>query len=155
MSETNTQLTGGCMCGAIRFQVTGAPDRVLNCHCESCRGHTGAPMATLAVLKASQVQFSGKARKAYQSAPGVERAFCPDCGTSLTWETVFGDEGALCAIHISAFDEPDALPPTGHSFYCERIDWFDSVDRLPRHEGFVAGSEPVRYGPQRDEPSGR
>lgn len=106
-------------------------------------------MATLAVFRAEQVSFTGTARKPYQSAPGVERAFCPACGTSLTWETVFGDEGQMCAIHISTFDDPEALPPDGHSFYPERISWFDVADDLPRHKAFVAGSTPMQYGPQK------
>lgn len=153
MAKTASTQTGGCMCGALRYEVSGAPSRVLNCHCQSCRRHTGAPMATLAVLRADQVTFSGDARKLYPSAPGVERAFCGTCGTSLTWETDFGDEGRLCAIHISTFDHPDALPPTGHSFFPERIAWFDVADSLPRHEAFVAGSDPLHYGPAKEEPS--
>ncbi len=148
MSETTNSSTGGCMCGAVRFEAAGASSRVLHCHCKSCRQHTGAPMATLAVFEAGQVRFSGDERTRYISAPGVERAFCAKCGTSLTWETVFGDEGAMCAVHISAFDTPDALTPTGHSFYSERISWFDVADQLPRHEGFVAGSTPLQFGPK-------
>ena len=135
------------MCGAVRYETQGGSSRVLHCHCQSCRSHTGAPMATLAVFKADQVNFSGDDRKTYQSAPGVERAFCANCGTSLTWETVLGDEGLLCALHISTFDNPDALTPTGHSFYPERISWFEIADGLPRHESFVADSEPLHYGP--------
>ncbi|MDH3660973.1 MAG: GFA family protein [Alphaproteobacteria bacterium] len=154
MPKTANNPTGGCMCGSVRFEAAGAPSRVLHCHCRSCRAHTGAPMATLAVFKADQVNFSGDERKAYQSAPGVDRAFCANCGTSLTWETVFGDEGALCAVHISSFDDPEALMPTAHSFYSERILWFDVADHLPRHEGFVAGSEPVCHGPAMVEPPG-
>jgi hypothetical protein len=141
------QLKGQCMCSAVKFAASGAPDRVLNCHCNSCRSHTGAPMATLAVFREDQVTFSGAARKAYQSAPGVERAFCPECGTSMTWETELGEEGRLCAIHISCFENPDALPPDAHSFYVNRLDWFDAHDDLPRHAGFVAGSTPMQSGP--------
>lgn len=148
MAADETKLTGGCMCGAVRFDVTGAPSRVLHCHCQSCRSHTGAPAATLAVLRADQVAFSGEPRKPYASAPGVERAFCANCGASLTWETEFQAEGAICAIHISAFDNPAALPVTGHSFYNERIPGFDIADNLPRHEAFVANSMPLRYGPE-------
>ena len=135
------------MCGAVRFRTNGPPDRVLNCHCHSCRTHTGAPMATLAVFHEDQVAFSGTPRKPYQSAQNVERSFCPDCGTSMTWETTLGDEGRLCAIHISCFEAPEALRPVAHSFHVERLPWFDAHDDLPRHEGFVAGSEPVQIGP--------
>lgn len=138
------------MCGAVRYETAGASSRVLHCHCESCRHHTGAPMATLAVFRADQVSFTGDDRKPYHSAPGVERSFCGNCGTSLTWETDFGEEGRLCAIHISSFDKPADLTPTGHSFYSERIPWFDIADTLPRHEGFVAGSEPLQFGPAQE-----
>ncbi len=72
------------------------------------------------------------ARKFYSSSPGVGRAFCPECGTPLTWETGLGDLGPVCAIHISTFDDPDALMPSALSFYPEKISWFDIADTLPR-----------------------
>lgn len=59
--------------------------------------------------------------------------------------------GSICAIHISAFDTPETLKPDSHSFYAERIPWFDAVDMLPRYGGFVAGGTVLRYGPHDDE----
>ena len=91
MGETTLPITGGCMCGAVRYETTGESIGVYHCHCQSCRKHTGAPVGTLAVLKADQVKFSGDERKIYESAPNVGRAFCAKCGTSLTWETAFGE----------------------------------------------------------------
>ena len=152
MGEKTLPITGGCLCGAVRYETTGGSVRVINCHCESCRKHTGAPAATLAVYKVQQVKFSGDERKIYQSSPTVGRAFCPECGTPLTWETNFGDLGTVCALHISTFDNPDALIPTAHSFYSERISWFDIADNLPRYEGFVIDGSLLRHGPA--EPSG-
>jgi hypothetical protein len=149
-----TKVAGGCMCGAVRYSTRGEPSRVLHCHCQSCRTHTGAPVATLAVFKADQVEFSGGERKIYNSSPGVGRAFCANCGTTLTWETDFGDEGPICAIHISTFDNPDVLTPTAHSFYPERISWFDVVDDLPRYEGFVAGGSLLCNGQAKERLSG-
>lgn len=148
MAETGVTLSGGCMCGAVRYDVIGSPNRVLHCHCHSCRSHTGAGVATLAVLAPEQIEFSGEERSIYNSAPNVGRAFCGACGTPLTWETTLGEE-PICAIHISTFDDPDRLKPDGHSFYGERISWFDIADDLPRHEGFVADSKPMQYGPAR------
>ena len=155
MGDDPVTLTGGCLCGAVRYETTGAPSRVLHCHCQSCRMHTGAPVATLAVLRPDQVELSGQDRKIYESSPGVGRAFCANCGTSLTWETVLGDEGPVCAVHISTFDNPDALTPSAHSFYPERITWFDVADDLPRYEGFVAGGSLFHQGPAKEGPSGK
>jgi len=154
MADRTMPINGGCMCGAVRYETKGEPSRVLHCHCQSCRTHTGAPMATLAVFKAGQVEFSGEPRKIYGSTPGVGRAFCANCGTSLTWETVFGDEGPICAVHISTFDHPDALRPTAHTFFPERISWFDVADDLPRYAGFAAGGVLLHYGAAKGEPPG-
>ena len=147
MGEKTLARTGGCMCGAVRYETTVEPSRVLHCHCRSCRKHTGAPAATLAVFKADQVTFSGDERKVFRSSPGVGRAFCGKCGSPLSWETNFGNEGAICALHISSFDDPEALRPSAHSFYPERISWFDIADNLPRYRDFVAGGVVLCHGP--------
>ena len=153
MSDKTIPITGGCLCGAVRYETTGESFRVINCHCRSCRKHTGAPAVTLAVYKVDQVKFSGDECKIYTSSPSVGRAFCAKCGTPLTWETSLGDLGPICAIHISTFDYPDALVPTAHSFYPERISWFDIADNLPRFEGFVKDGSLLCHGPSAAGPS--
>ena len=150
MSGTETQRTGGCMCGAVRFQTTGEPARTIHCHCEDCRKHTGAPVVTLPVFRVEQVAFSGEERTVYPSSPTVGRAFCAKCGTSLTFETELAEYGQLCAVHISTFDDPESLRPTHHSFYAERIGWFDVADELPRHARLVAEGGPMQVGPSKD-----
>ena len=144
---TTPPTPGGCMCGAVRYETAGAPIKTLNCHCQSCRQHTGAPMATLSVFKADQVTFSGSARKIYQSSPDVGRGFCSECGSSLTWECYLDNLGPVCALHISSTDNPETLLPVGHTFYSQRIAWFDAVDDLPRYEGMSADSAIMRHGP--------
>ena len=154
MKQEMHGMTGGCMCGAVRYETKGESIGVYHCHCQSCRNHTGAPAATMAVLKADQVKFSGDERKIFASAPNVGRAFCARCGTPLTWETDFGDVGLLCAIHISTFDNPDVLRPTAHSFYAESMSWFDIVDDLPRYKGFVSAGDLLCHGPAKQKTSG-
>ncbi len=132
----DTKMTGGCMCGAVRYETAGESFKVIHCHCQSCRKHNGASVATLAGFNADQVKFSGDGRKIYESSPGVGRAFCGKCGTPLTWEGDGGDRGPIVIFfHISTFDTPEVLVPTVHSFYRERIPWMDIADNLPRYEG--------------------
>ena len=119
---------------------------------ESCRKHNGGPVVTLAGFKADQVEFSGDERKIYESSPGVGRAFCGNCGTPLTWEGDGGELGPILEFHISSFDNPDVLVPTGHAFYSERIPWFDIADNLPRYEGFSGDSPLLRHGPVSNNP---
>jgi len=145
----DSKMAGGCMCGAVRYEVTGESFGVAHCHCNSCRKHNGGPVGTLAGYNKDQVTFSGDERKMYESSPGVGRAFCGKCGTPLTWE---GESGGayIFEFHISTFDNPDALVPTGHSFDAERIAWFDIADNLPRYEGFAGDSALLRHGPVSD-----
>jgi hypothetical protein len=146
--DTTTRLEGGCMCGAVRYEATGAPFLVSHCHCLSCRKHNGGPVVTLAGYKKGQVRFEGEERGIYESSPGVGRAFCGKCGTPLTWEGDGGEElGPIVEFHLSTFDDPEALVPTGHAFYPERVSWFDVADSLPRYEGFVDMSPLLRHGP--------
>ena len=140
-------MTGGCLCGSVRFEATGESFGVIHCHCRSCRKHNGAAVVTLAGFKADQVKFSGDARKIYPSSPGVGRAFCGACGTPLTWEGDFGDLGSILEFHISTFDNPEVLVPTAHAFVSERISWFDVADNLPRYEGFSGDSPLLHHGP--------
>ncbi len=53
----DTKMTGGCMCGAVRYETTGESFKVIHCHCQSCRKHNGASVVTLAGFKADQVKF--------------------------------------------------------------------------------------------------
>ncbi len=154
MAETADKVTGGCMCGAVRYEVTGDSFSVVHCHCLSCRRHTGAPVVTLAGFKQDQVRFTSGERRIYESSPGVGRVFCGQCGTPLTWEGDGGELGAIIELHISTFDNPDILVPTGHAFEPERISWFDIADNLPRYEGFSEDSPLLRHGPAIEGPSG-
>ena len=149
--NANTRMTGGCMCGAVRYETTGEPFLVSHCHCLSCRKHNGAPVVTLAGFTKDKVRFTGEDRGIYESSPGVGRAFCSKCGTPLTWEGDGGEDlGMIVELHLSTFDDPETLVPTGHAFYAERICWFEVADSLPRYEGFVDGSTLLRHGPVSD-----
>lgn len=143
---------GGCMCGAVRYDTTGTPSRIIHCHCKDCRRHTGAPVATLAVFRNEQVHFGGDERGIFRSSPGVGRAFCTKCGTSLTFESDLRGYGPICALHISTFDNPEDLMPTHHSFFSERISWFDIADDLPRYKGLVVDGSLLHHGPAKVKP---
>lgn len=151
MAKATDSLTGGCMCGAVRYETTGKPFVVLHCHCNSCRKHNGGPIVTLAGFKTEQVKFSGDNRKLYASSPDVNRAFCGECGTPLTWEGDDDDLGPIVEFHISTFDHPDVLKPTMHVFYPERISWFDVADNLPRYQGIWEGTPLLSHGPIGDD----
>ncbi len=121
---------GACLCGAVRFRVTGAPLWVTHCHCTSCRRASGAPMSTWVGVQDAQFALLGGEPARVESSPGVTRSFCASCGTPLTYQA----ERYPGEVHvmIGAFDDPGAFTPTHHVWTSERVPWLHIEDGLPR-----------------------
>lgn len=145
MDEGSIPQLGGCQCGAIRYQLDGKPEYVSYCHCVDCRKATGALMVTYAVHEIEQVHFNGE-RKTYTSTPGVQRTFCPACGTPLSYEAEWQGR-IVIGVFVGTLDNADALPPEMHVFDIDRVSWFDVADHLPRYHQHPFSETPVRYGP--------
>ena len=132
MSCDDLASTGGCQCGAVRFEALGSPKWVAHCHCEDCRRAIAAALATYAGFKKEQVRFLNEAPVSYQSSPGVTRRFCPKCGTPISYEGErWPDEIHL---FVCAFDDPSAYEPEAHVYVAEQLSWLHLADDLPRHD---------------------
>jgi len=142
MTSASETVSGGCRCGAIRFAARGEPLFVAHCHCESCRRHTSAPLASYVGFATDQVQFNQGTPSVVRSSPGVERSFCPRCGSPLS----YASQRWAGETHLfwASFDEPGRFQPTAHVMFDERLPGFDVYDDLPR---FATGSAaPVAWG---------
>ncbi|APX11811.1 GFA family protein [Tateyamaria omphalii] len=106
------KLTGGCLCGDVRFEVTGEPDRVGICHCMACRKHHGAAFFAAAVFPAGAVRLQGDTAS-YQG-----RVFCPRCGGSVV---SYSDDEV--EVHLGALDEPNRFVPTYELWTSRREAW--------------------------------
>ena len=78
-------LEGGCQCGAVRYRIDGSPALAALCHCSMCRRAHAAPAVAWAMYQRSQVSFTGEPPTTYESSPGAQRAFCPRCGTQISF----------------------------------------------------------------------
>ncbi len=144
MNDSNIT-TGGCLCGAIRFEANGRSLWQSICYCESCCRSAGAPLIAWACFDKSNVKFIKGETTRFQSSPGVYRGFCGSCGTTLTYGREPRDnQEDLNArpdeifISISTFDDPEEFPPEEHIRYVERVSWLQIDDNLPKHKGFSA-----------------
>ncbi|GLH38619.1 GFA family protein [Pseudomonas moraviensis] len=113
--------TGGCLCGAVRFQVTGEPYRVGLCHCLDCRKVHGALFHASAIFPQDAATITGETHD-YQG-----RHFCPRCGSS-----VFNRSADEIEINLGALDAPDQLQPTYESWTVRRESWLPDFP-LSRH----------------------
>ena len=128
------QTTGGCLCGEIRFKLSGTPHLIEYCHCNSCRKAVGAPVVAWAGVALDEFEIIEGNPGRYTSSPGVERTFCKRCGTSLTqFADEFPDE---IYVSISILDNPTAMAPDTHIWRLDRLPWFETADDFPRYLRF-------------------
>src|SRR5690349_5827432 len=115
-------VTGGCHCGAIRYEVAGDPQVHALCHCTDCRRHAGAPMVSWAMYPVAAMKITKGAPTIYQSSRHGRRHFCAACGTGLFY---FNDEAmpGIVDIQSATLDDPDAVRPTAHIQVADRIGW--------------------------------
>jgi hypothetical protein len=133
---------GGCLCGAIRYRLSGPPLHSNVCHCETCRRASGAPAVGWITCAVDKVEFTRGKPSEHRSSPPVLRGFCAACGSSLTWK----HEGAAGSIDITtaSLDDPDAFPPDHHLWLSDGVKWARFADELPKYprsrkEGTSAG----------------
>ena len=126
-------LQGGCFCGRVRYEVKGELFNRTNCHCSMCRRTSGAPfVAWFTVTQANFHWLSGQPA-AFESSPGVTRAFCRDCGTALTFAR--SDHEGEVDITTCSLDAPAEIPPEDHTFVGSKIPWIELSDGLPQYGG--------------------
>jgi hypothetical protein len=124
-------LEGGCLCGGIRYRVTGEPITVVYCHCSSCRRASGAPVVAWSMWPLERFAITRGRPTANASSPGVERTFCGGCGTPIGYTAHYMP--GFVDVTVASLDTPDALPPHLHIWDSERVRWLELADRLPRH----------------------
>lgn len=116
--------TGGCLCGAVRFEAIGPAGAPHTCSCRMCQRHTGALTVAWVEFASDRVKWIGAAGRpsVHRSSDYSTRAFCAACGSSLGAI----DDNPVVALLLGAFDKPNAreLMPTRHSYRGGRPRWW-------------------------------
>jgi hypothetical protein len=128
---------GQCLCGAIRYQLSGEPKVVALCHCSDCRRSAGAPLVAWAMFPESALTVTKGQPKTINLSGTAIRSFCAECGSGLFYRNVATFPG-LVDVQTSTLDDPDALPPTLQMQVAERIKWMNHVHELPEFERYPA-----------------
>ena len=97
MAADGGRRTGGCLCGAVRYEVAGALRPVIMCHCRQCRRTHGHVAAYTAAPRAAVTLLDERGLDWFESSPGVRRGFCKLCGSSLFWERLAGGNRSIAA----------------------------------------------------------
>ncbi len=121
--------TGGCFCGAVRYEVTGPLRGVINCHCRQCTklngnfgSHSKARKSNIAVTKETGLRWCSISETA-------RRGFCRDCGSGLFWDHLEQDTLGIVA---GSLDNPAGLKTIGHIFVDRKSGFYDITDDVPQ-----------------------
>ena len=129
---TDETADGGCLCGAVRYRVTGAPCATSLCHCNSCRRASGAPSLAWAIFPEDAVAIVSGTLATYESSPGVEWGSCAACGSSLTYRRA--SRPGLFDVTTASLDDPEAFPPGKEIWVEQRLSWVPPNRALPQFE---------------------
>ena len=132
-------ITGGCHCGAIRYEVEGEALTHALCHCTDCRRHAGAPMVGWTMYPEAAVKVTRGAPKTYESSTNGRRLFCGDCGTGLFYKNATMLPGII-DVQSATYDDPGAVPARVHIQYAEHIAWMERAHELPKFDRYPAAA---------------
>jgi hypothetical protein len=136
--------TGGCACGAIRYECTAEPIMMFKCHCRDCQRVTGGGFAPAILVPQDAFRLT-RGRLRYQftsSASGGKhkRGFCPDCGSRMTGGESDERPSGFVGVTAGTLDDPSWFQPQMDIFVSDAQPWDQMDPAIPKFE---------QYPPQR------
>ena len=128
VDQSAHRLTGGCLCGAVRYAAHGALRNVVYCHCEQCRRTSGHYVAATNVADADLELTTSDGLRWFDSSAAAKRGFCGLCGSSLFWKRLESDTISVMA---GSLDDKQALIADRHIFVDDKASYYAINDGLP------------------------
>lgn len=131
-------LNGGCLCGAVRYQVADAFEYAMNCHCSQCRRATGAAYKPFAGIARDQLKLARDDAPVliHGDATAAHDVHCGACG-SLLYSVVRAN--AYVHVTLGTLIDAPSLRPTMHIFVGSKAPWHEITDDLPQWKEFPQG----------------
>jgi len=123
---------GGCLCGALRYRVTGEPVAATLCHCESCRRASGGTNVAWAVFEKDAFEWLSGEPREYSSSSGIYWRFCAACGSLVGYRR--DTRPGHIDITTGTLDQPGAYPPDVEIWVGEKIEWETLHPTLPKRD---------------------
>jgi len=128
LTINNDKVTGGCLCGEIRYESDLPPYLVGHCHCKMCQKGVGNIYSTAAFFKIANFRYLHGIPKWFNS-DGANRGFCAQCGSPIGFQR-HGFEDEYCAIWLGTLDRPGDFKPTVQWHLESKIPWVEMNSNL-------------------------
>ena len=130
-------LNGGCLCGAVTFEVSDDFDHFQLCHCTQCQKTTGTAHASNLFTRLDQFTWlTGPDTIARYDVEGrsISNAFCTRCGSRVPYVS---RSGRVMVVPAGSLDEQPGMVPKANIFWPERAGWYDQGLKAPAYDTFV------------------
>lgn len=136
MAADDNLYSGGCLCGRVRFEITGAIESIIYCHCSQCRKAQGSAFATNGNVDSKHFHFiQGEAElTGYESTPGQTKYFCRHCGSPIISKTDSIPDKVR--VRLGTIESDIEERPTAHIFVTSKANWEDIAGDLPQYESY-------------------
>ncbi len=128
MTSHADTLTGGCQCGAVRYALRSEPTGASICHCRMCQKAFGNYFAPFTGDRLKDLAWKRGAPAIFKSSELVERGFCRDCGTPLTYRKIEKDR---ISVSVGSLDEPARIRMEKQDGIESRLPAFATLHELP------------------------
>ena len=140
-----TPLTGGCLCGAIRYTIDAQVTGLRACHCKNCQRHSGTAGTVNAVVPTASFKITKGVTKRYddsatQSGRTLSRHFCAECGSSI-YSRRNPDPGFV-VVRAGSLDDSSGMKITGHIWTATAPAWTHIDPATERHPGNMPPPQP-------------
>jgi len=130
--DRSSLITGRCLCGDIRYEVSQPAAGTGVCHCRMCQRAIGASLDAWTAFPREAVKFTNGEPKYYTSSLIAERGFCANCGSSLLIRYYAPEVSKFLIVMTACLDNPEDFAPTWHGCTESQMHWLDIRDDLPR-----------------------
>ena len=133
--------TGGCLCGALRYESAGEPVFSLQCHCRDCQRSSGTAYIAAIRVPASGFRITQGAPKRYvakaDSGNEITRVFCGDCGSPLYVQV--SPRPDIIGIRVGSLDDPSGFRAEADIFVGSAQPWDHMDPALPKYATYPPG----------------
>lgn len=132
MEHETTKVTGGCLCGRVRYEAEVFLQNGYICHCTICQRSTGQPAEITVLIKAGTLRYLQDEPTYYASSAFGKRGFCGTCGSRLVWQAIQPEDDWLTNLTVGTLDRPAEARMSRHIFADMQLPWYRVCEDLPK-----------------------
>ena len=127
-------ITGSCLCGKVKYEITGKVGDIVHCHCQTCRKAHGAAFSSVAAISDDDFKLSGEHELSYfESSKGKKRYFCSNCGTQIYAKK---ENTQHVILRLGSLNDDPLSHEKSHIWISQKASWYAINLDLPKYSEF-------------------